>query len=52
MIGLDDVPDIVAVIVPENTSPFLNKTESPGKRLEKKEFSLVIVFQGVAGFRA
>jgi hypothetical protein len=51
-IGLDNVPDRVGVMVPENTSPFLNKTESPADRLLKMEFNLVIVFQGVAGLCA
>jgi hypothetical protein len=44
------VPEAEMVIDSKNVSPLLNKIESPGLRLEKKEFSLFIVFQGVEGF--
>ena len=52
VIGLPSKPDFVGVIVPENKSPVLNKTESPATKLLKKEFNFVIVFHGVEGLRA
>jgi hypothetical protein len=47
-----EVPELPMIIPPVKTSPRLNKIESPGKILVKKELSLATVFQGVDGFCA
>jgi hypothetical protein len=49
-IGADEVPEVVAVILPGKTSPLLKRTRSPGCRLLKKELSLLKVFHGVDEF--
>jgi hypothetical protein len=45
-----DVPDFATLIDPTKVSPLLNNTESPGSKLVKKEFNLVIDFHGVEVF--
>jgi hypothetical protein len=49
-IGADKLPEAVAVILPEKTSPLLKRTRSPGCKLLKKELSLLKVFHGVNEF--
>ena len=49
-IGADEVPEVVAVILPGKTSPLLKRTRSPGCKLLKKELSLLRVFHGVDEF--
>ncbi len=46
------VPDLFIIIDPKNVSPLLNNTESPGRRVLKKAFNLLIVFQGEEEFCA
>jgi hypothetical protein len=45
-------PDLVMVMLPKNTSPLLNNTESPAVSDDITALSFANVRQGVAGFCA